>query len=291
MSAALSAPAGILSIFRLLRVLPLSGLVSAGIIAIYVLIAVTAPLWTPFEPSAVLVGAPLAPPGAEHLFGTDSLGRDIFSRVMHGTRPVLIMSLSAASMAVLMGSTIGLFSAYLRGWFDQLVMRAMDILISIPTLIFAILILSALGNTLWLVVAAVAFINMPRIARVVRAAALSIVAEDYVTSAMMRGQSAPGIVFIELLPNVLGTIFVEFAVRSGFIIVFIGALGFLGFGAPPPTPEWGVMINEGRGSMTASVWPVIAPAAAMAVLVVSLNLFTDAIASRIGANMSAGPRV
>jgi peptide/nickel transport system permease protein len=210
---------------------------------------------------------------------------------MHGTRPVLIMSLSAASIAVLMGSTIGLFSAYLRGWFDQLVMRAMDILISIPTLIFAILILSALGNTLWLVVAAVAFINMPRIARVVRAAALSIVAEDYVTSAMMRGQLALGIVFIELLPNVLGTIFVEFAVRSGFIIVFIGALGFLGFGAPPPTPEWGVMINEGRGSMTASVWPVIAPAAAMAVLVVSLNLFTDAIASRIGANMSAGPRV
>jgi len=266
-------------------------LIAAFIILTYVVVAVTAPLLAPYDPSAVMVGLPLAPPGPDHFFGTDSLGRDVFSRVVHGSRPVLIMSLSAALLAVAVGASLGLFAAYLGGWFDQLTMRGLDVLISVPTLILGMLILSAVGNTALLVVLTVAFINMPRIARVVRAATLMIVSEDYITSATTRGVSPLSMVFVELLPNVLGTIFIEFAVRSGFIIVFIGALGFLGFGAPPPTPEWGVMINEGRSTISVSLWPVLAPAAAMAILVVSLNLVTDAIASRIGTGLSARPRV
>ncbi len=264
----------------------------AGVVILgYVVIAVTAPLWVPFDPYAILVGPPISPPTAAHWFGTDSLGRDVFSRVMHGSRPVLIMALTSTTLAVLCGATIGLLAGYKRGWFDQLAMRLTDVLVSFPTLILAMLILSAIGNTAVYVVLTVAFINVPRIARVVRAATLAIVAEDYVTAAVTRGESTASIIFVELMPNVSGTIFVEFAVRSGFVIVFIGALGFLGFGAPPPTSEWGVMINEGRTTIALSVWPVLAPAGAMALLVVALNLFTDGIAGRIGASTPTGPRV
>lgn len=266
-------------------------LAAAAVILAYLVVALTAPLWAPYDPSAVMAGPPLAPPGHDHLLGTDSLGRDVFSRVVHGSRPVLVMALSAALLAVAAGASLGLFAAYLGGWFDQLAMRGLDALISVPTLVLGMLILSAVGNTAPLVVLTVAFINVPRIARVVRAATLAIVPEDYVTAAVTRGVSPFSMVCVELLPNVLGTILVEFAVRSGFIIVFIGALGFLGFGAPPPTSEWGVMINEGRSTIGVSLWPVLAPAAAMAVLVVSLNLLTDAVASRIGAGIPARPPV
>lgn len=266
-------------------------LAAALIVLAYAIVALTAPVWAPHDPSEIMIGLPLSPPGYDHLFGTDSLGRDIFSRVVYGSRPVLIMSLSATLLAVAAGSSLGLFTAYLGGWFDQLTMRAVDALISVPTLILGMLILSAAGNTAPLVVLTVAFVNVPRIARVVRATTLSIVSEDFVTSAVTRGVSAFSMVFVELLPNVVGTILVEFAVRSGFVIVFIGALGFLGFGAPPPTPEWGVMINEGRSTISVSLWPVLAPAAAMATLVVSLNLLTDAFSRRIGSGISAGPRI
>lgn len=281
------APGRVLS---LLRALPRPAAAAGVVILIYVVIALTAPLWTPYDPTAILVGPPAAPPDASYLLGTDSLGRDIFSRVMNGSRPVLIMALTSTSLAILCGASIGLLAGYKRGWFDQIAMRATDVLVSFPTLILAMLILSAIGNTALYVVLTVAFINVPRIARVVRAATLAIVSEDYVTAAVTRGETTASIVFVELMPNVLGTIFVEFAVRSGFIIVFIGALGFLGFGAPPPTPEWGVMINEGRASISLSVWPVLAPAGAMAILVVALNLFTDGVSGLIGAVTPQRPR-
>lgn len=276
MSASPAILTGVLQAWRRpLALLPPSALVTGAIVLGYVLIAISASLWTPYSPSAVLVGPPLASPSTEYLFGTDALGRDVFSRVVSGSRPVLIMSVTTTALAVALGATIGLFAGFKRGWFDQIIMRILDVLISVPTLILAMLLLSATGNTPLLVVLTVAFINIPRIARVVRAATLAIVSEDYITAAVTRGESTASILFVELLPNVFGTIVVEFAVRCGFVIVFIGALGFLGFGAPPPTPEWGVMINEGRSSINASVWPVVAPAAAMALLVVSLNVFTD----------------
>ncbi|HMN86403.1 MAG TPA: ABC transporter permease [Bauldia sp.] len=256
---------------------------AAGVVLLlYVATALTASLWAPFDPGAVLVGRPLQPPSLAHLFGTDGVGRDIFSRVVYGCRPVLVMALSATGIAIVIGTTMGLLAGFLRGWFDQIVMRITDVFISVPPLVLALLIISALTNSTLVVVLTVAFIYVFRIARVVRAATLAVVTEDFVTYAVTRGDSVFSIIFVEILPNIIGTVLVEFAVRSGFAIVFIGALGFLGFGAPPPTPEWGVMINEGRTSMTVSLWPVIAPAAAMAVLVIALNLFTDGISRLIG---------
>ena len=265
-----------------LRELSLTARISACILAGFILVAITGPVWVPFDPLAVLVGGPFEPPSVAHLLGTDNLGRDLFSRVVIGSRAVLVMAVASTTLAVVSGTALGLILAYKRGWLDEICMRLIDILMSIPPLVLALLLVSALNNSSILVVLTVAFLFAPRVTRIVRAAALSIVTEDYVTAAITRGESSWSIAWRELLPNVIGTVAVEFAIRSGFAIVFIGALGFLGFGAPPPAPEWGLMINEGYTSINASFWPVLAPAGAMAVLVISLNLFTEGLARLTG---------
>ena len=262
--------------------MPVMARLAALVLLVYAVVAVTGPLWAPYGSTAVLVGQPFDSPSAGYLFGTDNLGRDVFSRVVYGSRPVLIMALSSTGLAVMFGAAIGLLLAYRRGWVDELGMRIIDILMSIPPLVLALLLISALGNSSILVVLTVAFLFAPRVARIVRAATLAIVTEDYIAAAVARGESAVGIAVRELLPNVVGTVFVEFSIRSGYAIVFIGALGFLGFGAPPPAPEWGLMINEGYSNINASFWPVIAPAATMAVLVIAVNLFTEGLARVIG---------
>jgi peptide/nickel transport system permease protein len=260
----------------------------AGVILLaYVAVALTGPLWAPYSPSAMLTGMTFEPPSAAHLFGTDNLGRDVFSRVVCGTRAVLAMSLSATALATIVGSALALYLALCGGLIDEIGMRILEILASIPPLILALLLISALGNGNVLVVLTVAFLFAPRVARVVRAAAVAIVVEDYITAAITRGEGGWSIAVREMLPNVAGTVLVEFAIRCGFAVVFIGALGFLGFGAAPPAPEWGLMINEGRANINASLWPVLAPSGAMAVLVIAINLFTDSVARVIG---GAAPR-
>jgi peptide/nickel transport system permease protein len=256
----------------------------------YVVVALSGPLWAPYGPAVVLAGPPFDPPSARHLFGTDNLGRDIFSRVVFGSRAVLVMAATSTGLAVVVGTALGLLLAYRRGWIDELGMRVTDILMSIPPLVLALLLISALGNSSTLVVLTVAFLFAPRVARIVRAATLAIVTEDYVTAAVTRGESAAGIALRELLPNVAGTVFVEFSIRCGYAIVFIGALGFLGFGAPPPAPEWGLMINEGYSNINASFWPVLAPAGIMAVLVIAVNLFTEGLSRVIGQTRPRGLR-
>jgi len=275
---------------RFLSELPPVAAIAAVVLLAYIAIAVTGPLWAPYGPAEVLVGDPFETPSLPHLLGTDNLGRDVFSRVVFGSRPVLAMAAASTGLAVIIGAVIGLLLAYRRGWIDELAMRVIDILMSIPPLVLALLLISALGSNSVLVVLTVAFLFAPRVARIVRASTLAIVTEDYVTAAVTRGESAFGIALRELLPNVAGTVFVEFSIRTGYAIVFIGALGFLGFGAPPPAPEWGLMINEGYSNINASFWPVMAPAGAMAVLVIAVNLFTEGLSRLIGQRGLAGLR-
>jgi len=275
---------------RFLGELPPVAAIAAVVLLAYIAIAVTGPLWAPYGPAEVLVGDPFEAPSLDHLLGTDNLGRDVFSRVVYGSRPVLAMAAASTGLAVIIGAVLGLLLAYLRGWIDELAMRVIDILMSIPPLVLALLLISALGSNSVLVVLTVAFLFAPRVARIVRASTLAIVTEDYVTAAVTRGESALGIAIRELLPNVAGTVFVEFSIRTGYAIVFIGALGFLGFGAPPPAPEWGLMINEGYSNINASFWPVMAPAGAMAVLVIAVNLFTEGLSRLIGQRGLAGIR-
>jgi len=258
-----------------------AGWLGGAIILVYVLVALTGSLWAPYEAAKILTGAPFEGASLAHPFGTDNLGRDVFSRVVLGTRPVLTMTFAATLLAVVAGGLIGVVLGYLRNWVDEVGMRIVDIVISIPTLVLALLIISAVGNSLWLVVVTVAFLFTPRVARVARAATLNVVTNDYISAALARGESTLSICLREILPNITGIMLVEFAIRSAFAIIFIGSLGFLGFGAPPPTPEWGLMINEARANASNSLWPVLAPAAAMAVLVIGINLFADSLSRLI----------
>ncbi len=267
--------------------LPTSGRVGAAIILLFVAAAVTGSLWVPYDAARILTGNPFEGASLAHPFGTDNLGRDVFSRVVLGTRSVLAMTFAATALAVTAGGLLGMVLGYLRNWVDEVGMRIVDILISIPTLVLALLIISALGNSLWLVVLTVAFLFTPRVARVARAATLSVVTHDYVAAALARGESTLGICLREIVPNIAGIMLVEFAIRSAFAIIFIGSLGFLGFGAPPPTPEWGLMISEGRANASNSLWPVLAPAAAMALLVIGINLLADGLSRFVD---RGGPR-
>lgn len=267
-----------------------TGWVGGAIILLYVVVALTGSLWAPFEAAKILTGSPFEGASPAHPFGTDNLGRDVFSRVVLGTRPVLAMTFAATALAVLAGGLIGVVLGYLRNWADEVGMRIVDILISIPTLVLALLIISAVGNSLPLVVVTVAFLFTPRVARVARGATLTVAANDYVAAALARGESTLGICLREILPNIAGVMLVELAIRSAFAIIFIGSLGFLGFGAPPPTPEWGLMINEGRANATSSLWPVLAPAGAMAVLVIGINLFADSLSRLLARGGPGAPK-
>ncbi len=263
----------------------LAFIVATILLILHAFIALTGPLWAPYAPER-LVARPFLPPTLEHLFGTDHLGRDVFSRVVHGERIVLALSMSAATLAVVIGSTIGIVLGYLRNVIDDVAMRVIEILLSIPPVILALLILGALGSSYPLLVATVAFFFIPRVATVIRSATLAVVTEDFVTVARLRGESALSIAIRELLPNVAPAVSVEFSLRTGYAVIFIGGLSFLGFGAAPPAPEWGLMIAEGRGSITGSPWAVLAPSLALATLVVALSLFTEGLGAILGRSTS-----
>jgi peptide/nickel transport system permease protein len=263
------------------RGLRLSFVVASVLLAVHAIVALTGPLWAPFPPDK-LVDRAFLPPSTEHFFGTDHLGRDVFSRLVHGERIVLALSLSAATLAVVVGSMLGIVLGYLRNVIDDIGMRIIEILLSIPPVILSLLILGALGSSYPLLVATVAFFFIPRVATVIRAATLALVAEDFVTVARLRGESAFSIARRELLPNVAPAVSVEFSLRTGYAVIFIGGLSFLGFGAAPPAPEWGLMIAEGRGSITGSPWAVLAPSLALASLVVALSLFTEGLGTILG---------
>lgn len=255
---------------------------AAVVLVIHVVTALTGPLWAPYSPNEMRVGRPYSPPSVEHLLGTDKFGRDVFSRLICGEQIVLGLALSATAVAMSLGTIVGLLTGYTRGWVDDIVMRVVDIMLSIPPLIVALLVLGSLGSNAFLIIATVAVLYVPRVTNVIRAATLEVVTEDFVTAARLRGESSWSIALRELLPNVIGTVFVEFSLRTGYAVIFIGGLSFLGFGPPPPTPEWGAMINEGRSYIEAAPWVVLSPSIGIASVVISLSIFTEGLKSIMG---------
>jgi peptide/nickel transport system permease protein len=257
-----------------------------GILLVHLLIAMTGPFWAPYGLSQMGTGIPLSGMSLEHPFGVDQLGRDIFSRVVHGAHIVILLSLSGTLLGLVVGATIGLLSGYVGGWLDDIVQRLIEALISIPFLVLALIAIAAAGPEVAgnpvLVILVVALVYAPRIARMARAAALDIVTRDYVMAARLRGERAWAVVRREVLPNASGVLLVEFALRAGYAPVLIGSLGFLGFGMRPPTPEWGLMISENRALIIVSPITVIGPGLMLASLVVGLNLFTEGLARMLG---------
>ncbi len=289
LAAAPQARAGLVAVWRQM---PLSFRLGSIILLLHVAVAITGPWWAPYGFSQMGAGPPLAGMSLAHPFGIDQLGRDVFSRVVHGSHVVILLSLSGTLLGLVVGAIIGLLSGYIGGWIDEVIQRFLEALISIPFLVLALIAIAAAGTDYSgnpvLIVLVVALVYAPRIARMARAAAVDIATRDFVTVARLRGEGAWSVMRRELLPNATGVLLVEFALRAGYAPVLIGSLGFLGFGLRPPTPEWGLMISENRALIIISPSTVLGPGLSLASLVVGLNLFTEGLARVLGRTVKLG---
>jgi peptide/nickel transport system permease protein len=251
--------------------------IGVAIVAAVVLVAVAGPLVAPYSPTE-FVAIPNSPPSGEALFGADALGRDVWSRFLHGGLSVLWMAAAATVLGVGLGLIVGLVAAYARNWVDDVLMRGNDVLLAFPQIILALLAVSALGAKLWLIVLIVGLTHAPRVARVIRGAGQEVVERDFVKAAEAVGERRSRIIFAELLPNVTSPLLVELGLRMTYSIGLVAAISFLGFGVQPPAADWGLMINENRLAITVQSWSVLLPVLAIGFLTVGTNLVTDGIA-------------
>jgi peptide/nickel transport system permease protein len=240
-------------------------------------IAVLGPFVAPHSATASIV-SPFARPSASALLGGDELGRDVLSRVLNGGWVLLAMALAAMALGVAIGSASGIAAAYLRGRWDTVIMRTVDVVLAFPQLVFALLLVSIVGPSVWLTVLAVGFSHAPQVARVMRSAALDVSERDFVKAVELLGVKRRKIMAKEILPNLISPLMVESGLRMTYSIVIIAGLSFLGFGQAPPAPNWGTMINENRIGLVLNPWAVIVPAALIALLTIGINTWTDAVA-------------
>ena len=255
------------------------GMTGAAIIAFWVLVALFAPLLAPFEPNATLM--PFAKPGAQfgaggtfHL-GTDQIGRDILSRIIWGSRTVLIYAPLATLCAYVVGILMGVAAGYRRGWWDVVLSRVSDIILSFPVLVLYIIIIATVGASGINIIIAITFASGPGIMRIVRGLVLDLRNRDYVAAAQTRGEGDWHIMLVEILLNARGPLIVDACLRLGYVIITIGVLGFLGLGLPPPDPDWGGMINETRAMAMAFPHMTIYPCLAISSLILGFNLLAD----------------
>lgn len=219
--------------------------------------------------------------------GTDDLGRDVLSRFLDGGRQLLLFSLLATLLGLAVGTTAGLIAAYTGGWLDGLIMRCNDVLLAVPQLVFALLAITVLGPQGWVLITVIGLTHAPRVARVARSSAVSVITEDFVRASEMYAVPRWRILFYDVLPNITGPLMVELGLRMTYSIGAIASLSFLGLGMQPPAADWGLMINENRIALLIQPWGVVLPVIAIAVLTVGTNLITDSIA-RASANTSTG---
>jgi peptide/nickel transport system permease protein len=245
-----------------------------GVVALLVLVALVGPVVAPHSPTE-FVAIPNSPPSGDAIFGADALGRDVLSRFLHGGLTVLWLSAAATLLGITVGVVVGLVAAYARNWLDDVLMRGNDVLLAFPQIIFVLLAVSAIGPKLWLIVLTVGLTHAPRVARVIRGAALEVVERDFVKSAEVVGEARWRIIFAEVLPNVTSPLLVELGLRMTYSIGLVAGISFLGFGLQPPAADWGLMINENRLSITVQPWAVVLPVIAIGLLTIGTNLVTD----------------
>jgi peptide/nickel transport system permease protein len=253
-------------------------LIGAAILLWWIVCALFGTVFAPYNPVAGTLAAFNNPPSGAHWFGTDSLGRDVFSRVIVGARDILIVAPLATLLGTVLGTAIGLVQGYFLGPVDSFVGRIVDAVLALPVVIVAFLFVVALGTSTTTLVIVIGIVFGLLIARTVRTAVLQERGLDYIAAARLRDESNAHIMFVEILPNVLGPIFVEFTVRLGYAIFTVATLSFLGFGIQPPTPDWGSDIANSYQYLGAGYWwQVLFPALAIASLVVAVNLIADSI--------------
>ncbi|ADB50532.1 ABC transporter permease [Conexibacter woesei] len=253
------------------------GRIGAALALLVLAIVVLGPALAPYPPEKLGVGAPSAGPSAEHLLGTDTLGRDVLSRVLCGGASVIVIPLIAVLLAQLVGGGLGLAAGYLGGRWDAILTRLFDVVMTLPPLLLVLVLIAGLGSSAPVLAVVVALVFLPRAGRIARAATRSVAGADYVVAARLRGESAGYVVGREILPNIAGPLMADAALRLTYAIIFVATLNFLGLGVQPPRPDWAVMISEGRATIAVTPLGVLAPAVAIAALSVSANLIADAL--------------
>ena len=263
-----------------------SGLIGLTILIFHVILAITSPLYVPYDYKAIDPTLMLTPPSSEFWFGTDSLGREVFTRTILGGRTALTATFFGSLIALLWGGSLGIFCGLVGGKIDDVVMRVIDAFLSIPWILAMLLIVSLLGTTTLVLIPALGFFYGKGIVRVARAATHDVIAKDFIVSARARGHSNMSIIWNEILPNVRDAIMVEGAMRWSWMLLGFSSLSFLGFGVSPPTPDWGLMISNARGLMSFAYWAVLAPIFGLSSLIIGINLTADAFAKALGIDRS-----
>jgi len=249
--------------------------IGASLVLLFFILAVLGPLLAPYSANEQIPADARQPPSLQHWFGTDNLGRDVFSRVILGAWQILSLAGLGTLLAVFVGTVIGLASAYRGGWLDEMSMRTFDSLLALPALLLALMLLGTLGPSRNSVLIVIVIVYTPIVARVVRSAVLSVKSYGFVEAARLRGESQVFILFREIFPSVVPVLAVEAALRFSYAIFLVASLGFLGLGVQPPSPDWGLMIKEARINVTQTPWAMYFPAGAIAIVVVGVNLAAD----------------
>jgi peptide/nickel transport system permease protein len=251
------------------------GALGCAIVALVAVLAVAGPYLAPYNPEEFHVTARFRGPGPGYWLGTDQFGRDLLSRILVGARPTLALALAATIVGTAIGAVVGTVSAFVGGRADEAIMRTVDAVMAIPALLFALLIVTALGANAANALIAIGLAFAPGMARITRSVALTVRRQDYVNAAVARGESSSFIVLREMLPNVIAPIVVETTIRVAFAVMTLATLSFLGLGAQPPSSEWGLMVSESRQYLFRNPYTMLWPGIAIALVAIGFNLLGD----------------
>lgn len=257
------------------------------LLAVVIAVAIFGPLLAPHSPT-LTIGIPGQGPSSASPLGTDYVGRDVLSRVLYGGRSLIIMAAVATALAYVIGAAVGMFAGYRAGMPDTVIMRCVDVLLSFPPLLFILVLIAGAGSGVVSLVIAVAFVQIPGIARLIRTATLEVASRAYVEAAVMRGERTIALLRRDILPNIMASVLTDAGLRVTLSVLIISGVNFLGLGLQPPAADWGIMISENRVVISENALSVLAPTVMLALLTVGVNLTGDAIARGLGRASGAG---
>ena len=263
-----------------IRRIPIAALIGIVLTTLFVLAAVFAPWISPHGNAEIVSDVPWEPMSSVHWLGTDNLGRDLLSRMIYGARITLFIAVLATALSFSLGAILGFSAAVFGGWFDTILSRLVDLLMSIPTLIMGLVVLSVLPSNLLTLILVMGILDSTRVYRLSRAVAVDINVMDYVEAAKLRGEGSGWIIFREILPNALSPLVSELGLRFIYAVLFLSTLSFLGLGVQPPDADWGGMVKENKDGIVFGIPAALIPAAAIAALAISVNLVADWVLNR-----------